>query len=147
DLMTTTNEFEEENLLGVRNFGSVYRGDLNDGKSPFPLIFVNKLTAEYGAGGSVFTKGDVYSYEILILNMVTRNRPSDDMSVGDMNFINSELPREQPSMRDVAGVLESMRASFVGSVVASNLITAISDLLRNTSVNPTWTSASDSQIS
>ncbi|KAH9324495.1 hypothetical protein KI387_004673, partial [Taxus chinensis] len=37
-------------------------------------------------GGSVSTKGDVYSDGILILEMVTRKRPSDDMFVGGMNL-------------------------------------------------------------
>ncbi|KAH9293463.1 hypothetical protein KI387_041335, partial [Taxus chinensis] len=40
----------------------------------------------YGVGGSVSAKGDVYSYGILILEMVIRKRPSDDMFVGDMNL-------------------------------------------------------------
>ncbi|GLJ17420.1 hypothetical protein SUGI_0303090 [Cryptomeria japonica] len=108
---------------------------------------IGYIAPEYGLWGGVSTKGDVYSYGILILEMVTRKRPSDDMFVGDMNLQKwvSESPRERPSMRDVARFLESLKTSSMGGVVASNLTATISDLLRNT--NRAETLASDSQSS
>ncbi|GLJ17619.1 hypothetical protein SUGI_0306770, partial [Cryptomeria japonica] len=105
---------------------------------------IGYIAPEYGLGGNVSTKGDVYSYGILILEMVTRKRPSDDMFVGDMN-LQSESPRERPSMRDVAKVLENLKTSLMGDAAASNLTYTISDLLDNT--NTLETLASDSQSS
>ncbi|GLJ28905.1 hypothetical protein SUGI_0570010, partial [Cryptomeria japonica] len=182
DLVITTSGFDESNLLGVGNFGSVYKGILRDGKiiaiktlnlqnevvlkefqervqgvredstplglseylsnaidvahgleylhhdCPLQVVHcdlkpsnvlldanmtalvtdfgISRLTGtnsgdslstttfalkgsigyiapEYALGGNVSTKGDVYSYGILILEMITRKRPSDDMFVVD----------------------------------------------------------------
>ncbi|XP_059064897.1 putative leucine-rich repeat receptor-like serine/threonine-protein kinase At2g24130 [Cryptomeria japonica] len=149
---------------------------------------IGYIAPEYGLGGNVSTEGDVFSYGILILEMVTRKRPSDDMFVGDMNLQNwvrsafpnrladivdsglfrdvnenmedsrcllsfihvgflcsNESPRERPSMRDVAKILENLKTTFMGGAGPSNLTPTISDLLRN--ANATQALASDSQSS
>ncbi|CDP19384.1 unnamed protein product [Coffea canephora] len=54
---------------------------------------------EYGMGLAVSTQGDVYSYGILLLEMITGRRPTDDIFVGDLdlhNYVNGAL-REQVS--------------------------------------------------
>ncbi|KAH9319516.1 hypothetical protein KI387_021285, partial [Taxus chinensis] len=40
----------------------------------------------YGMGGKLSTKGDVYSYGILLLELLTRRRPTDDMFVEGINI-------------------------------------------------------------
>ncbi|GAY57262.1 hypothetical protein CUMW_178090 [Citrus unshiu] len=41
---------------------------------------------EYGLGSGVSTNGDVYSYGILLLEMVTTKKPTDVMFEGDLNL-------------------------------------------------------------
>jgi serine/threonine protein kinase len=41
---------------------------------------------EYGAGNMISTQGDLYSYGILILEMVTGKRPTDSMFTQGLNL-------------------------------------------------------------
>ena len=44
------------------------------------------MNAEYGVGGQVTTKGDVYSYGIVLLEILTRKKPTHNMFVEGMNL-------------------------------------------------------------
>ena len=46
------------------------------------------FTVEYGLSGTVSTQGDVCSYGIMLLEMLTRKQPTSHMFVGDLNLHN-----------------------------------------------------------
>ncbi|XP_026432819.1 probable LRR receptor-like serine/threonine-protein kinase At3g47570 [Papaver somniferum] len=47
---------------------------------------IGYVAPEYGTGGEVSTQGDVYSYGILLLEMFTRKRPTDNMFKDGLNI-------------------------------------------------------------
>uniref|UniRef100_A0A803MKC1 non-specific serine/threonine protein kinase n=1 Tax=Chenopodium quinoa TaxID=63459 RepID=A0A803MKC1_CHEQI len=58
---------------------------------------------EYGLGNEVITNGDVYSFGILLLEMFTGMRPTDDMFKGSLslhNFVKNAIPEEIDTIVD-----------------------------------------------
>ena len=50
---------------------------------------------EYGSQGTISTRGDVYSYGILLMETFTRKNPTDEMFTGEMNlkcWVKQSLP-------------------------------------------------------
>lgn len=53
------------------------------------------MNAEYGLAGHVTTKGDVYSYGVVLLEMITRKKPTHNMFVEGMTlqkWVSSSFP-------------------------------------------------------
>jgi serine/threonine protein kinase len=69
------------------------------------------LNAEYGQGGQVSTQGDVYSYGVLLLEILTGKRPTDETFQDGLslhNFVKSAFPDKIGMILDPIIVQEIM---------------------------------------
>jgi serine/threonine protein kinase len=96
---------------------------------------VHYFFAEYGMGGEISAGGDVYSFGVLLLELLTGKRPTDDMFVDGLSlckFCESMFPERvaeilDPHMarEDHQGCTEAWMQRYIVPLVALGLSCAV----------------------
>ncbi|KAG8094593.1 hypothetical protein GUJ93_ZPchr0012g22004 [Zizania palustris] len=63
----------------------------------FKALILDCMANEYGVGRKISTEGDIYSYEIMILEMLTGKRPTDEMFKDGLSihkFVEKSFPQK-----------------------------------------------------
>ncbi|XP_044476864.1 putative receptor-like protein kinase At3g47110 [Mangifera indica] len=86
----------EDMAAHVSDFGIAKLLDEGDSKTrTLTLATMGYMAPEYGSMGIVSTRGDVYSFGILLMETFTRKKPTDEMFAGEMslkNLVKASLP-------------------------------------------------------
>ncbi|XVF83992.1 hypothetical protein PTKIN_Ptkin16aG0539300 [Pterospermum kingtungense] len=117
DLKPSNILLDEEMVGHVGDFGlaKFITSDVQNNTSSMSSSFgfrgtIGYAPPEYGLGSNVTTYGDVYSYGILLLEMFTKRRPTDEMFKENLNlhsFVKTALPNHVAEIIDPTLVQES----------------------------------------
>ncbi|KAI9083703.1 hypothetical protein K1719_034292 [Acacia pycnantha] len=109
DLKPSNILLDDNMVAHVSDFGIAKFLDEGKSKTHTETIpTIGYVAPEYGSFGIVSTKGDVYSYGIILMEVFTRKRPTEDMFVDGLSL--------------KSWVSESMSPALLTQVIDSNLL-------------------------
>ncbi|WZZ38924.1 hypothetical protein YC2023_035183 [Brassica napus] len=117
DQETFINQLSSAGVRGSIGYAAPENSSFENGESIFlaPNLFDMTYGAEYAMGGEISVHGDVYSFGILILEMFSGKRPTDEMFGGDLTLrscIRSALPEQGLDVADESVLHNSLRIGF-----------------------------------
>ncbi|CAL9004652.1 unnamed protein product [Prunus brigantina] len=78
---------DDDMVAHVADFGiAKLLGGGDSSTQTITLATIGYMAPEYGMEGIVSTRGDVYSFGIVLMETFTRRKPTDEMFVGEMNL-------------------------------------------------------------
>ncbi|KAF8392772.1 hypothetical protein HHK36_021009 [Tetracentron sinense] len=96
DLKPTNVLLDEDMVAHVGDFGiAKVLAKYKSTTQTSTLGTIGYIAPEYGLEGRVSTKGDIYSYGIMLMEMLTRKKPTDEMFVGGSSlrqWVKSSFP-------------------------------------------------------
>ncbi|ONI13281.1 LOW QUALITY PROTEIN: hypothetical protein PRUPE_4G213400, partial [Prunus persica] len=103
---------DDDMVAHVADFGiSRLLGEGDSMTQTMTLATIGYMAPEFGMEGIISTRGDVYSFSIVLMETFTRRKPTDEMFVGEMNLkqliANSLLPD--------AAIVEVVDADLLGT--------------------------------